>query len=366
MWGILALAIVLCLPNITQAQSGSSPPPVSGRDVYARACSTCHGVDGRGVERALVGFAVPVPDFTLCTFSTREPDPDWFAVVHDGGPTRAFDAMMPAFGEALTRNEIERAVDYVRDFCPERRNWPAGDLNLPRPLITEKAFPEDEAVVTTTVNAEGAGGGTMKFVYEKRLGPRSQWEVALPFSMARSHAGTWSGGAGDLALGFKHVVAHSKARGSVFSVAGELVLPTGDEDDGVGKGVAVFEPFIAFGQVLPGDGFVQFQGGFEVPIRSDHARDAFWRTAIGKTFTQGRFGRAWSPLIEITGARELRTGEKAQWDVTPGLQVTLSTRQHIMLALGVRLPVTDAGPRATRLVTYVLWDWFDGGLFEGW
>jgi hypothetical protein len=274
--------------------------------------------------------------------------------------------MMPAYGEALTREEIVEVVDYVRDFCRERQAWPAGDLNLPRPLITEKAFPEDEAVVTATVNAEGLGGGTAKFVYEHRLGPSSQWEVILPFTMARSHAGTWSGGTGDLAFGVKHALVHDKRRGTIFSVAGEVVLPTGDEGDGIGKGVGVFEPFIAFGQILPGDSFVHFQGGFELPMQAGHARDAFWRTAIGKTFTQGQFGRAWSPMIEITAARELRSGEKAQWDATPLLQVTLSTRQHIMMAVGVRMPLTDAGPRATRLMTYFLWDWFDGGLFEGW
>lgn len=365
MWGILALVIILLIPTDAQAQSAGSSA-ASGRDVYVRACTTCHGVDGRGVERALVGFAVPVPDFTRCTFSTREPDPDWFAVVHDGGPARAFDPMMPAYGEALTREEIVAVVDYVRDFCEKRPLWPAGDLNLPRPLITEKAFPEDEAVVTVTTNAEGPGGGTAKFVFEKRLGPDGQWEVILPFTMARSHAGTWTGGTGDLALGYKHALVHDKRRGTVFSVAGEVVLPTGDENDGVGKGVGVFEPFISLGQILPADSFVHFQGGFELPMESGRTRDAFWRTAIGKTFTQGRFGRAWSPMVEITAARELEAGQKAEWDITPLLQFTLSTRQHIMMAAGVRLPLTDAGPRPTRVMAYFLWDWFDGGLFEGW
>ena len=42
----------------------------------------------------------------------------------------------------------------MRGFCT-RTSWPRGELNLPRALITDKAYPEDEAVITTTVNARG-------------------------------------------------------------------------------------------------------------------------------------------------------------------------------------------------------------------
>ncbi len=54
-----------------------------------------------------VGFDTPLPDFTDCSFNSREPAADWMAVSHDGGPVRAFDARMPAFGEALTAAQIE-------------------------------------------------------------------------------------------------------------------------------------------------------------------------------------------------------------------------------------------------------------------
>jgi hypothetical protein len=48
------------------------------------------------------------------------------------------------------------------------------------------------------------------------------------------------------------------------------------------------------------------------------------------------------------------------------MQVTLSRRQHIMISGGVRLPVNERGERRAQVVAYFLWDWFDGGLFEGW
>ena len=101
-----------------------------------------------------VGFDVPLPDFTDCQATTPEVENDWFAVVYNGGPVRAFDRHMPSFGEALSDAEIRNVVRYLRTFCADRA-WPPGDLNLPRPLLTEKAFPENEALLT--VEASGAG-----------------------------------------------------------------------------------------------------------------------------------------------------------------------------------------------------------------
>ena len=63
---------------------------------------------------AQLGFDVEVPDFTDCDFAAREPDADWYAVIHDGGPVRGFDRMMPAFGQALTGEQILGLQDLVR------------------------------------------------------------------------------------------------------------------------------------------------------------------------------------------------------------------------------------------------------------
>jgi hypothetical protein len=52
--------------------------------------------------------------------------------------------------------------------------------------------------------------------------------------------------------------------------------------------------------------------------------------------------------------------------VAPQFQVTLNKRQNIMANVAVRIPVTDSGTRDTQALVYFLWDWFDGGLLEGW
>jgi len=344
---------------------------MSGQELYRSSCATCHGMDGTGAERSFVAFEEPLPDFTDCRFARREPDADWVGVAHEGGPSRGFSRMMPAFGGVLDPEQLQRVMGYVRSLCTDDA-WPRGELNLPRALLTEKAFPEDEWVFEANTPLEGDRGAVMNtIVYEKRFGPRTQIEVLAPFGVRErggegADASDWVGGLGDVTLGVKHALFHSLERGSILSVAGEVKLPTGKEEDGFGNGHTVWETFVSYGQFLPLESFLQLQGVLEFPAASEADNEAVLRGAFGRTFTQGSWGRAWSPMVELQGKRELVEGEAWAWDVVPQLQVTLNTRQHVMLNAGVLLPLTDADVRESRLYLYLLWDWFDGGFFEGW
>jgi len=369
---ILLLSFGLCSTVLLTANHKPPAGDRTGEEIYRQACASCHGMDGRGAPQSEVGFELPLPDLTDCSF-TREPNEDWIAVTHNGGPARAFSKLMPAFGSVLSSEEIELVTAHIRTFCPSR-DWPRGELNLPRAMATEKAFPEDESVFTASIDAEGEGAVSNKIIYEKRFGARNQVELIVPFGwkegvLSQDPAGTasWFGGLGDIAVGTKRAVYHDLNKGSIFSVAGEVVLPTGDRDKGFGKGTTVFEPFVSFGQLLPSNFFLHAQAGLELPFDTDRAeREGFWRLALGKTLTERHWGRAWSPMVEFLAARELAGGQKVSWDILPQLQWTLSTRQHIMMDVGIRFPLTDAGARDTQVVFYLLWDWFDGGLVEGW
>ena len=367
---LLAGVVLACAggrpADAAKAEGQTSAEPPAGRALYETACSACHGSGGRGVAPSIAGFDTPIPDFTDCGRATPEPDADWMAVMHDGGPARAFDRRMPAFGDALTDAELRQILEHTRRFCANPA-WPRGELNLPRALVTEKAFPENEAVLTTTIGASGMGHVGNEFLYERRLGARSQFEIVVPLLLQQGAGSAWQRGLGDVAVAVKHALLHSLDRGSIFSVAGEVVLPTGKESAGLGRGVTIFEPFVAFGQILPADGFLQLQAGLELPVDSARAgREAFWRTALGKTFTEGRFGRSWSPIVELLAARDLQEGATIRWDLVAQMQVTLSRRQHIMINAGVRFPLNARRERSTQVITYFLWDWFDGGLRDGW
>src|SRR5688572_6865550 len=346
------------------AASAQTPKPErSGAELYGAACAACHATDGTGAPRTVVGFDDPIPDFTECSFATPEAAADWFAVAHAGGPVRAFSRRMPAFGAALSEAELDRVIDHVRGFCDDHA-WPRGELNLPRALVTEKAYPENEALLTTSIRKGTAGEVTNEFIYERRFGARNQFEVAVPLTMQAGEGDRWLRGLGDIAVAVKRAVYHNARAGSIFSVGGELVLPTGKESEGLGGGTMIFEPFLSAGQILPHEAFVQGQVGMELPRSAgperDHEREAFWRGVLGMTFVQGQFGRSWTPMIEVAAVRELDAGQRPQWDVLPQLQVSLSKRQHILFSGGVRIPVNQREGRHPQVLTYLLWDWFDG------
>lgn len=367
--GLLVLGCLL----IFAATAAADDSLRTGKAVYQAACSTCHGSGGRGAPGSLVGFSDPVPDFTDCDFAAREPDSDWVGIAYEGGPSRGFSEMMPAFQGVLTVEQVELAVNHIRSFCTDSR-WPRGELNLPRALITGKAYPEDEAVMTTLIDAEGEGSILNKIVYEQRFGPRSQWEIVVPFGWLETEnvidddgSTRWSSSMGDIALAVKHTVHHSLEKGSIVSVAGELILPTGDAELGFGNGTTVFEPFVVWGQILPADFFLQTQLGLELTADKDKAENAaFLRAALGWTTTSGEFGRAWSPIVELTAGREFATDADMNYSIVPQIQITLNKRQHIMFNIGLRAPLNNRDTRTTQVVFYVLWDWFDGTLFEGW
>ena len=375
----MVLAGVLCAAWVTARAEklagdfenvpGVGHPP-TGRDLYQVSCAACHGVDGSGASRDRVGFDQALPDFTDCNFATREANLDWIAVAQEGGPARAFSPLMPAFGDALTAKQSEAAIDHIRTFCGN--DWPRGELNLPRPLVTTKAFPEDELVVSGNFVTEGLDAIDVDVIYEQRFGTRNQAEIIVPLlwhEQINANGGTkWKSGVGDIGLGLKRVVFHSLESGSILSLGGEVLLPTGNDEDGFGSGTTIFEPYVAYGQLLPRQFFLHTQVGAGIPWDDDKSNEeAFWRMALGRAFYEnGGYGRRWAPMIELLGARELVSGADDQWDVVPQIQVTLSPRQHVRLGFGAKIPINNTANRRTSCIVYLLWDWFDGGLFQGW
>ena len=190
-------------------------------------------------------------------------------------------------------------------------------LNLPRALLTEKAFPEDEAVLESAV-ARGPASVLHTLVYERRFGPTTQLEAAVPFGYRRSDLsgdGTqWSSGLGDLAIGLKQVLSHGLAHGHI-------------------------EGFLTFGKLLPTDGFLQLQAGAERSTAEEAETELFGSLVAGRSIASG-WGRIWSPMLELVARRE--GDEEAEWDVLPQLPVAASLETT---TTSTRSP----GSRITRL-----------------
>jgi mono/diheme cytochrome c family protein len=340
----------------------------NGESLYKSGCITCHGANGVGAPETLTEFKRPdtFPDFTRCDQTSPEPNSAWKDVIVNGGPSRGFSEIMPAFGELLTSDQIDDLIAYLRTLC-RNDHWARGELNLPRALITEKAFPEDEEVISTAVNAHGAPGVTTDIIHEQRFGVHNQIEIDVPF-LFQDQAHTWFGGVGDATIGFKREMWSSLRSGSILSLFGGVLVPSGNRSRGFGSGTTTLETFAAFDQLFPTNTFIQFQAGAELPRHTDIApQNVFWRTAVGQSFAarQG-LARLWSPMLEFTASRDLVTGAKTSWDVVPEMQVTISRRQHIRANLGFLKPVSNIAGRPGQVVFYLLWDWADGKLTEGW
>ena len=346
----------------------------TGEEIYRTACIACHGPQGKGVPSEQRGFKQPstFPDLTRCDQTTSELNNDYRAVVTNGGPYRGFSQIMPSFKEALTPHQIDEVVRYIRGFCPTER-WPRGELNLPLALVTEKPYPEDEVVLTSGVNATGPSGVTSHVIYEQRFGVRNQLEVDVPIEFMKPDH-TWYGGVGDVSLGVKHVMfSHLRSdegwgAGTIFSLQGNINIPTGDRAHGLGAGTTAFEPLAEFGQLFQSRTFIQFLTGATLPTDTSKApQSVFWYTALGQMFPQGKgLGRLFSPMCEFLADRDLVNHTHTDWDVLPEMQVTLSKRQHVRGNVGVRVPVNYTQGRSTQVLFYVLWDWQEGSLLHGW
>jgi mono/diheme cytochrome c family protein len=369
--GLIAFAAALWIPLVLSAAQTPSYPGLklnTGKQIYEAACVACHGTDGKGTPDSIAGFKKPdsFPDFTRCDQTTAELNSDYKAVIIHGGLFRGFSQIMPSFGEALTDRQIDQVIHYLRGFC-RSSGWPRGELNFPRALVTDKAYPEDEITTTATLNAQGAPGVTIQNDYEQRFGVKNQIEVVVPFTFQDENH-TWYGGIGDTSIGLKRTLFSSLKSGSIFSVEGEVAFPTGNRTRALGSGVTAFGTFAAYGQLLPANFFLQLQGGADLPANTAIApRSLFWNAAIGQSYGQNKgLGRLWSPMVEFLADRDFETGAATTWSIVPEMQVTLSARQHIRANVGVEIPTGNTAGRSVEVLFYVLWDWQDGKLTEGW
>ena len=88
-----------------------------GRKLFAEKCAACHGNDGAGGGDP--GRAVS-PSPALLAYMIRRPiavDEYLMWAISDGG--KQFDSEMPAFKDALARDDIWRIIAYMRAGFPE-------------------------------------------------------------------------------------------------------------------------------------------------------------------------------------------------------------------------------------------------------
>ncbi len=296
-----------CCPLAAQTLRYTRTPDAhNGKILYKSGCIACHGVNGNGAPQTSTEFKRPdtFPDFTRCDQTTPEPNDAWKSIIVHGGPSRGLSTIMPAFDKLLTNDQIDDLVAYLRTFCTETK-WPRGELNLPRALVTEKAFPEDEFVLSTAANASGAPGLKTDFIHEQSFGAKSQLEVDVPWDYQDQNH-NWNSHVGDITLGWKQVMFSSLRTGSILSLQGGILPPTGSQKLG-GNGTTVFEPFAAFDQLFRPTPGCSSRWAPTSRVTPTSRRRASSGTPPSARPSQPdhRLGRQWSPMVEFLATRDL-------------------------------------------------------------
>ena len=278
---------------------------MTAEQLYQAACAACHGADGKGQPQSIVGFDTPLPDFTDCAFTTPEADLDWSSVIHKGGRIRALDRRMPAFGDALSERGDRRA-----------RRLPARLLRRAR-LAARR--PELSARLLHREGVSRKRGGVHARESARRRAGRVENGSSCSSSASasarstrstcrsrftRTSAGAWSRGLGDVNVALKYALYDSLARGFIVSAGGEVTLPTGKESAAWAAASTIFEGFGMFGQALPRRrrSCSCTPGSKCRRTPTSRARRCTGARRSARRSPPGRWGRAWSPMVEVLGA----------------------------------------------------------------
>ena len=341
-WRCAALLLSLASPAF--AQDPATPKTVP--EMWNAWCSRCHGKDGTG-KVAEPTVTVRPMDFTQCKLSTAEGDPDWEAVISKGGPITGLSSQMPAFGDFLTPAQVTEFVGFVKNFCAEK-GWPSGNLNLPRPIFAEKAFLEDEFILAPVAShrKDEPTEYELAAIYEGRIGKRAQLEAVLPAASLDTGSGRQSG-VGDIELGLKYAL-NPTTSNHLITAGFDLVVPTGNEEKGLGAGTVGFEPYVATATVIGSQSYLQTQFKLEMPAENP------WQD---KTFVYNIYLGHDAKLLPSTFTYGVEfNGENDEVALTPQLRKGLSKSGALAGAFGVRIPLNKRDEQGVTWVGYLLWE----------
>jgi mono/diheme cytochrome c family protein len=352
----LLLGLSAAPASAQPAQAPQTPPssqvPTTIPEMWNAWCARCHGKDGKGNVSEPTVTVVP-RDFTDCKTSTGEGDPDWELAITKGGPAVGLSTEMPAFGDALKPDVIRGFVEHLRKFCGQR-GWPDGNLNLPRPIFTEKAFPEDELVIAP-VASHRKGQPTewrIDTIFEHRLGKRFQLELVGPLASVGANGRRQTGYA-DTEVGLKTVL-NPDTRNHLATFGFDVVLPTGNDARGLSEG-AGFEPYLATASAW-GTTYLQTQFKLELPKNGPWLNKlAVYRVYLGRDLNLSP--RGWTIGAEFTG-------ENRAVAITPQFRKGLTPTGAIAAGFGVSLPLNKRNEQGVAWVGFLLWEYLEKPYFR--
>ena len=332
---------VACLGVVVYAANahGLLDPLLHGREIFQTNCIMCHGGDAKGTGHLAPALPVRPANLTDCRLTAEDRVEVVEGIIRHGGPYAGRSSVMPAFGNALTDAEIADVARYVKSLCTDP-DWVPGELNFPRPLITGKAFPEQEMIVGGQFGRNGKNVSEYFGVLEYRVNGLTNIEITSRALSINPNIGPTESGFGDTGLSVKRVVAFSPRYRALASVGMELTLPTGNDRRGLGGGSVVFEPNLRAGvdwrQIV-----LQAAGALVFPERSSNINSmAKLDAAIGRYFFP-------EPRLQITPMVEFNTTTRLSGPSHGETKSAILPQVRVKwlvwaLGVGVQVPITDA------------------------
>lgn len=334
----------------------------TGEEIFATYCASCHGAAGHPDPDSPVVEALGVvpADFADALFNSREPLSDWRLVVTYGGPSLGFSEKMAAFGEVLSDEEIDAVLDYVKTLGGVH-DYPDGSLNLYLPVRTKKAFPEDEWVWKQRhTDRDGANVWKNTLEYEFRIGQRFQGVLEMSHERDSDGDTSW----GHFEPGWKYVLAHDRRAGFIATFGGNLGVPVEGGDHWE------FLPYVAVGKVL-GDSLTA-QGSARLKLDLEDSDAGSGELAGVVHWTHSDWPRNVFPALEVVAEIPFDRGvgpdreAAVQWSAVPQARIGLNRRGHVALNVAVEVPLNERDRYDWQAYVYLIWDFADGGFFEGW
>ena len=326
----------------------------AGRAVFSRTCATCHGPSGSPDPNSPVvqGLGVVPADLSDPLFNSREPAGDWQMVVKYGGDAMGLAMQMPPDKDALTDEQVEDVIAYVKTLV-DTSAFPPGEMNLFLAVRTKKAFPEDEVVYKGRVSdQDGENAYKNVLEVEKRVGKAGQliFELVHQKDAVRNELT-------DIEAGYKQALSWNE--NYILSAAAVLAIPV-DSSDSDGE----LQTYLAFGTQLSDRWILQSSLRLKFPV--EQASDGAVELAGIVHYVHSPWPRRVFPALEVVAEQPFRSRNgDLEWSALPQIRIGLTKGGHVALNLGVELPLSDQS-WDTRYHVTLLWDFADGGFFKGW
>jgi len=318
---------------------GLLDPLLHGREVFEQNCIMCHGADAKGTGQLAAALPVRPANLTDCKLTAEDPVEVVQGIIRHGGPYAGRSSVMPAFGTVLSNSDIADLARYVKSLCTDP-DWVPGELNFPRPLLTGKAYPEQEMIVSGRFGRNGTNVSEYLGILEYRVNGLTNIEITSRALSINPNIGPTESGLGDTALSVKRVVAFSSLYRTLASAGVELTLPTGSDRRGLGNGSFVFEPNLRAG-VDWKQFVVQVAGAVAFPARTSNINSqATLDVAIGRYFFP-------DPRLQITPMIELNTTTRISGPSYGETKSAILPQVRVKwlvwaLGVGVQAPITRA------------------------